>query len=285
MCNSKLIRACWRTSLRIKHNTLVSCVDPCPGRININKRRKCTNTKFIRVLSAACLIHQSIWIAPHILTLPGDGRKTSVEAQSIQWLKWNSASAIPPTRLLYKSNNAAQVYSKSSQGRIFTLAPESWVCLSAQYLKERKKKREILLEPWQLRGLWLQWHEWSEGPLKRKCYTCACAVNGELGQATLRPVLLPLSVQHEALYLMRDNMTTVKASVKEKTKSWQTELLSRGDMPWSKERLGTHKLAQGQREASNSATRHDIQQLPLSVKSDFRDWERKWQKKEVTLQQ
>lgn len=115
-------------------------MDPCQGRININKRHKCTNTKFIRVLSAACLIHQSIWIAPHILTLPGDGRKTSVEAQSIQWLKWNSASAIPPTGLLYKSNNAAQVYSKSSRGRIFTLAPESWVCLSAQYLKERKKK-------------------------------------------------------------------------------------------------------------------------------------------------
>lgn len=72
----------------------------------------------------------------------------TVEAQSIQWLKWNSASAIPPTGLLYKSNNAAQVYSKSSRGRIFTLAPESWVCLSAQYFKERKKKkREILLAP------------------------------------------------------------------------------------------------------------------------------------------
>lgn len=100
------------------------------------------------------------------------------------------------------------------------------------------------------------------GLLKRKCYTGACAVDGELGQATLRPVLLPLSVQHEAFYLMWDNMTTVKASVKEKTKSWQPGLLSRGDMPWSKERLWTYKLTQGQRKASNIATRHDSQQPP-----------------------
>lgn len=75
---------------------LVPCVDQWPATININKRHKYTNTKFIRVLSAAHLIHQSIWIALHILILLGDGRKTSVEAQSIRWLKWNSASTIPP---------------------------------------------------------------------------------------------------------------------------------------------------------------------------------------------
>lgn len=39
---------------------LVPCVDPCQGRININKRRKYKHKKFIRVLSAAHLIHLNI---------------------------------------------------------------------------------------------------------------------------------------------------------------------------------------------------------------------------------
>lgn len=47
----------------------------------------------------------------------------------------------PPIGLLCKSNNATQVYSKSSWGRIFTLAPESWVCLHAQYLKVKQRLR------------------------------------------------------------------------------------------------------------------------------------------------
>lgn len=241
----------------IKHNTLVPCVDPCPGRININKRRKYTNTKFIRVLSAAHLIHQSIWIALRILTLPGDGRKTSVEAQSIQWLKWNLASTTPPLGFSIRAIMHLK-YIQVQQGKNFHISSREPVLFKSTTFEKKLCWKE-LREP---RGLWLQWHEWSEGLLKRKCYTCACAVNRELGQATLRPVLLPLSVQHEAFYLMWDNMTTVKASVKEKTKSWQPWLLSRGDMPWSKERLGTYKLEQGQREASNSATRHDTQQPP-----------------------
>lgn len=87
--------------------------------------------------------------------------------------------------------------------------------------------------------------------------------------ATLRPVLAPLSVPHEAFYLMWDNMTTVKASVKRKTKSWQPGLLSRGDMSWSKERLGTYEPARGQRESTNSATRHSAQPPRWSVKSEI----------------
>lgn len=50
-------------------------VDLLQGTINSNKRLEHTNTTFIRAPSAAHIIHQSIWIAPHIQTLQTTGQE------------------------------------------------------------------------------------------------------------------------------------------------------------------------------------------------------------------